>query len=125
MEYTQTMPSAIVIEDEVQLAEIYAKALEMSGFAITIYNNGLQAMQALGLLTNAPRLIILDLNLPQASGKEILRFIRGKEVLSKTRVILATSDNAAVVGELEKNADLVLLKPISFTQLRELSSRFR
>jgi hypothetical protein len=29
-----------------------------------------------------------------------------------------------VVGEIEDKSDIVLLKPISFTQLRDLASRF-
>jgi DNA-binding response OmpR family regulator len=115
---------AYIIEDEVQLAAIYAKALGMAGYQVTSIYNGQEAMDLLLLVTEPPALVILDLNLPLLSGKEILRYIRKDSRFAKTRVILATSDSAAVMGEIEDKSDLVLLKPIGFTQLRELASRF-
>jgi hypothetical protein len=44
--------------------------------------------------------------------------------LSKTLVILATADYRTA-EDLRDEADLVLLKPISFKQLRDLTARFR
>jgi DNA-binding response OmpR family regulator len=115
---------AYLIEDEIQLAMIYVKALEQAGYRTLSIHNGQEAFDHLNALTTGPNLIVLDLNLPQLSGKEILRFVRRDPRFSKTRVILATSDSAAVIGEIEAKSDLVLLKPIGFTQLRELASRF-
>lgn len=122
----RTLPKryAVVIEDEEQLAAIYAKALDMAGFQTKELYNGQEAMDNLHVTQNIPSLVILDVNLPQLSGKEILRFIRSDQRFKTTRVILATSDSAAVPGELERKSDIVLLKPISFIQLRELASRF-
>jgi DNA-binding response OmpR family regulator len=113
-----------VIEDEVQLAAIYVRALELAGYLATAIYDGQEAMDTLCLSPDGPALIVLDLNLPLLPGKEILRFVRRDARFSKTRVILATSDSAAVIGEIEDKSDIVLLKPIGFTQLRELASRF-
>jgi DNA-binding response OmpR family regulator len=115
---------AYVIEDEVQLAAIYVKALELAGYQTTAIHDGREAIELLQLSADPPALVVLDLNLPQLSGKEILRFIRRDPRFIKTRVLLATSDSAAVMGEIEAKSDIVLLKPIGFTQLRELASRF-
>ncbi len=117
---------ALVIEDEVQLAAIYAKALDLAGYETVAIHNGQEAMDYLMTPTiEPPAMIVLDLNLPMLSGKEILRYIRRDARFAKTRVLLATSDSAAVIGEIENKSDIVLLKPIGFTQLRELASRFR
>ena len=115
---------AFVIEDEVHLAAIYAKALDLAGFQTRAMHNGQEAIDFMRCVEEGPELIILDLNLPMFPGKDILRFIRMDKRYANTRVILATSDSAAVVGEVEARSDIVLLKPISFTQLRELASRF-
>jgi CheY-like chemotaxis protein len=113
---------AYVIEDEINLAAIFAKALEKAGFNTLAIHDGQEALDH--LRCHSPSLVILDLNLPLVSGKELLRYIRADARLENTRVILATSDSAAIAGELERNADLVLLKPISYTQLRDLACRF-
>lgn len=120
----QTHAEAFVIEDEVPLADIYARALQLAGYQTQSINNGQEAIDCFYNIAEAPRLVVLDLNLPLYPGKEILRFIRKDSRFTGTRVILATSDSAAVVGEIESKSDLVLLKPIGFTQLRELASRF-
>jgi DNA-binding response OmpR family regulator len=115
---------ALVIEDEVPLAEIFAKALKVAGYQTGEIYNGQEALDYLRQMEEAPSLILLDFHLPLVSGKEILQFIRENDRFARTRVIMATSDSAAMVGEIEKKADLVLLKPISYWQLRELAARF-
>jgi len=115
---------AFVIEDEINLAAIFATALERAGYKTLSMNDGQVAIDHLREAHESPRLVLLDLNLPLVSGKDILRYIRGDARFAKTRVILATSDSAAIVGEMEDKSDLVLLKPISFAQLRDLASRF-
>jgi DNA-binding response OmpR family regulator len=124
MDQIQTATLAYVIEDEVNLAAIFSKALGLAGFQTRTYHNGQEAINSLDFTDQTPALVLLDLNLPLVSGKEILRFIRSDQRFTKTRVILATSDSAAVAGEVELKSDIVLLKPISFTQLRDLASRF-
>jgi CheY-like chemotaxis protein len=66
--------------------------------------------------------VVLDLHLPGVSGRKLLDVIRADGRLTKTRVILATADYRTA-EELRDSADLVLLKPISFKQLRDLSAR--
>jgi DNA-binding response OmpR family regulator len=78
---------------------------------------------ALGRLRQiVPEIVILDLNLPGTSGKEILTYLRADERLAKTRVILTTADDRQA-ETLNNDADIVLLKPVSPMQLRELTLR--
>jgi CheY-like chemotaxis protein len=65
---------------------------------------------------------VLDLHLPEVSGSEILAAIRANASLAHTKVVLATADHLTAES-LREDADLVLLKPISFKQLRDLSGR--
>lgn len=124
MEYALSPQLAFVIEDEIYLAEIFAKALKKAGFHTLEINDGQQAMNHLREAEELPRLVILDVNLPLVSGKDILRFIRGDARFDETHVILATSDPAALPGELEAKSDIILLKPVSYCLLRDLASRF-
>ena len=110
---------AIIIEDDPTLNEINSITLQEM-FETESYKDGLQALQRLDSIT--PRLIILDLHLPNTSGAEILAKIRADERFAETRVILTTADERQA-EMLREQADVVLLKPVSPVQLRELAIR--
>jgi CheY-like chemotaxis protein len=109
-----------IVEDDPQLNLIFSLALQKD-FDITACSDGGEALDFLA--ANSPEIIILDLNLPGASGEQILEYIRSAPHLVDTRIILATAD-AAKADYLAPRADLVLLKPISPLQLRDLTLRF-
>lgn len=112
-------PLALIIEDDPQLSQIFSIALRDS-FEVMIFPDGRMAMDQLASLV--PRLIILDLNLPGIPGREILQKIRSDGRLSNVRVILTTADDRQA-ELLEDQADVILLKPVSPAQLRELATR--
>lgn len=115
-------PLALIVEDDDNLCNIFARAVEAGGFSVQTAQNGGQALEA--LRTCQPALLVLDLHLPDMTGDRILTFIRREERLADMRVILATAD-AALAGLLDEQSDLVLLKPISFSQMRDLVARLR
>ena len=112
--------SALIIEDNSDLAVIFSQALQAAGFATGIIQDGDQALARLAITT--PDVVVLDLHIPCVSGVEILRRIRTDVRLAGTRVIVATADMRAT-DMLQDQADLVLIKPVSFTQLRDLAGR--
>jgi len=111
---------ALIVEDDMDLAIIFAEALQAAGFDTGIIRAGDTALARLAVTT--PDVVVLDLHLPHIAGTEILRRIRGDERLAGTRVIVATAD-PRMAEILQEEADLVLIKPISFSQLRDLASR--
>jgi DNA-binding response OmpR family regulator len=113
-------PIAFVIEDHVDAATIFAEALKAAGFETEVIDSGDKAMQRLAEMV--PDMVILDLNLPQVPGTDILRRIRTDARFSETCVVVATA-HPHWADTVQGEADLVLLKPISFTQLRGLAAR--
>ncbi len=114
-----TKPLAIIIEDDPQLGKIYVLALK-ADFETELIPEGDLAITRLGQLT--PELIVVDLHLPGASGQEILSYIHASPHLEDSRIILATADHQQA-DQLEDQAEILLLKPISPIQLREISRR--
>ena len=116
-----TKPLAIIIEDDPQLNTIVSITLgaDFEIESLTDGNAGLERLKQ-----TIPNVVILDLNLPGASGKEILQSIRADERLSKTRIILTTADERQA-ETLREEADIILLKPVSPSQLKELALRLR
>ena len=111
---------ALIIEDDEDLSEIFGQALNSANYEIEIIRDGAIARDRLKEVL--PVVVVLDMHLPNVSGNILLKQIRADERLKKTRVVVATAD--AQMGEsLRGEADLVLIKPITFTQLRDLTFR--
>ena len=111
---------ALVIEDHPDIADIFMRSLTAGGFETELFQDGFDALRY--LKTTVPAVVCLDLHLPEISGLDILEAIRSDERLAETRVILVTADQH-LAKTVEEKADLVLLKPVTFTQLRDLAAR--
>jgi CheY-like chemotaxis protein len=116
-----TKPLALIIEDNEDQNLTFTTALEQSGYQAESIFDGEIALQRLKQVV--PDMVILDLHLPSTNGGIILHQIRTDPRLTATRVILATADNAFASG-MEFQTELVLLKPISFSQLKQLATRY-
>jgi DNA-binding response OmpR family regulator len=115
-------PLALIIEDDYDLAAIFDEALKAAQFETKVIRTGDIALKELA--TSIPDVVVLDLHLPHVAGTDILKQIRADDRLNHVRVIVTTAD--ARLGEmLQEEADLVLLKPISFSQLRDMAKRLR
>jgi DNA-binding response OmpR family regulator len=108
-----------VIEDDQDLSVIFSEALQAAGFKTEIITSGDKALERLSNVV--PQVVVLDLHLPRVAGMDILHRIRADKRLNNTRVIVATA-HPRMAESLRDEADLVLLKPISFSQLRDLAA---
>ena len=110
----------LIVEDDEDLAAIFTEALENADYEVETIRNGLVAQRR--LFEVQPHLVVLDMHIPIISGPDILKQIRSDERLERTVVVIATAD--ARLGEAYTDiADFVLIKPITFTQLRDLTAR--
>jgi DNA-binding response OmpR family regulator len=115
-------PTALIVEDDADIAEFMTEALRNAGFTTQTIGDGRQAMTRLAEAT--PDVVVLDLHLPYVSGEAILRYIRAEARLKNAYVLLTTGE-AQQADSIKDQADLVLLKPISYTQLHDLALRVR
>jgi two-component system alkaline phosphatase synthesis response regulator PhoP len=112
-------PTILIIEDEVELAQILRDYLEKAGFRVQTAANGTTAVST---FRHAPAdLVILDLNLPGMDGLDVARELRRT---SSVPIIMATArveESDRLVG-LELGADDYVIKPYS---PREVVARVR
>lgn len=115
---------ALIIEDDEDLANIFAEALRGVGFDVEHIPDGKKTEERLKSGT-PPYLILLDMHIPYISGGELLtKTIKQDDRFEKTIVIITTAD--ALMGEAFRDqVDFVLIKPISFVQLRDLTARLK
>jgi len=115
-------PLALVVEDSEDVALVFHTAMEKAGYETETINDGAVALQRLAEIV--PDLVILDLHLPGASGEQILKYIRSDSRLKHNKVIVATADSSWA-EQLASASTISMLKPISFTQLRQLAERLK
>jgi DNA-binding response OmpR family regulator len=116
-------PRVLVVEDELDIANLIKHALERSGDAqVEIVNSGDAALRSVNEQT--PDLVILDLNLPVLSGTEVCRILRGRPATANVPIIMLTArtGEADRVTGLDLGADDYVTKPFS---QRELLARIK
>jgi two-component system chemotaxis response regulator CheY len=90
---------------------IIASLTIIGGLSFDQAVNGLEAIER---VTLAPvDLVMLDLNMPDVHGLEVLRFIRGHETLRDLPVVVLTTrgDDDSRAAALREGATLYLTKP--------------
>jgi two-component system response regulator RegX3 len=109
----------LIVEDEQPLADTVRYNLEREGYEVTAAFDGRDALER--FRQEAPALVILDLMLPEISGLDVCRAIRGE---SDVPIIIVTAKDSEAdkVSGLELGADDYVTKPFS---VRELVSRVR
>lgn len=107
----------LVVDDDHEMADLLAQALAEEGFAITTAEGGIEAMER--QRTGEPELILLDVNLPDINGFEVLRRLRRDSDVPVIMLTARGEEIDRVVG-LEIGADDYLAKPFS---VRELVAR--
>ena len=114
-----TQPRILVVDDEPQIQRFLKVALKAAGYESIIAETGAEALRAVA--ARAPDAIVLDLGLPDADGKHVLREIRA---FSRVPVIIlsARDREAEKIEALDLGADDYVEKPFG---IGELMARLR
>lgn len=110
----------LLVEDDEILGDGLVEGLKMEGYAVDWLTNGKLADEALKI--NSYELVVLDLNLPDMDGLEILRALRARK--DETPVLVLTARDTVpdrIVG-LDSGADDFVIKPFD---LSEVCARLR
>ena len=109
----------LLVEDERRITAPLVSALETEGFETHVAETAAEALELAARLR--PDLVLLDLMLPDGSGFDVCRRLRGD---SEVPIIMLTArgDEADRVAGLELGADDYIVKPFS---AREVVARIR
>lgn len=106
------MKTALIIEDNPDNMVLITRLLEKAGYKTIRAITGLEGVEM--AIHNAPDFIILDIQLPDIDGREVLRRIRDFAVASAIPIVAMTS--YAMSGDREKllaaGCDGYIEKPI-------------
>ena len=119
----QRSVNIVMIEDDEGHARLIEKNIRRAGISNTIrhFTDGTSALDYLynsaeGPAQNGPALVLLDLNLPDMSGTDILARIKGEGALRRTPVVVLTTTDDKV--EIQRCYDLgcnvYITKPVNY-----------
>ena len=111
------MPTLLVVEDNLALAQCLCIELETEGFVAETAADGAQALKRLRQ-PEAIDLVLLDWDLPDFSGLELLQVMRKNNYLHPVMMLTAHDGVDHKVLALQSGADDCLAKPFSFDELQ-------
>ncbi len=122
-------PSVMVVEDESALSTLLRYNLEREGYRVFEARDGEEAL----ILADEvkPDLVVLDWMLPQLSGIEVCRRLRGRGHMRNVPIVMLTArgEETDRIRGLDTGADDYIVKPFSMTEflarLRAVMRRVR
>lgn len=105
----------LIVEDEARIAEFVKRGLEAEGYLVDWVPNGQEAIQVGA--SPVYEVIILDLMLPDLSGRDVCRRLRADGVETPVLMLTAMDTLDDKVTGLRIGADDYLTKPFAFEEL--------
>lgn len=105
----------LVVDDDNDLREFTVSCLREEGFKVIEAKNGREAIDA--IQENPLKMVLLDLNLPDIDGEDVLQKIKNKDRLLPVIVISGKQSVSSKVLTLGLGADDYITKPYSEDEL--------
>jgi len=109
----------LLVEDDANLSDAIARKLTKAGFDVFRVTKGCSGVEI--ATTRAIDLVMLDLDLPDMRGEQVLKIVRDRSNLP-VLIISCNQEEATKIGGLDLGADGYLTKPFS---LKELEAHVR
>lgn len=107
----------LVIEDEGHVAGFIRDALTEIGYAVTVAAGGADALNK--VTDDAPDLVLLDLNLPDMPGFEVLDRLRARSPALPVVIVSGNTDPMMAEAALALGAVDYVTKPVTLDRLSE------
>src|ERR1700682_2654116 len=109
-----TAAPILVVDDDPKIVTLVRTYLEREGFAVVTAADGRSALAAVA--ASQPRLIVLDLMLPELDGLALMRIVRERSEVPIV-ILSARGSTADRVYGIHEGADDYLVKPFSPAEL--------
>ena len=116
--------SVLIVEDNELNMKLFHDLLEAQGYDIYQTRDGNQAMGMAG--EHMPDLILMDIQLPEVSGLDVIKWLKADDALKHIPIIAVTA--FAMKGDEEKfregGCEAYIAKPISVSNFLATVDRF-
>jgi len=114
------MKNIWIVDDDEEMSHAIGLMLKMLDYEVVAFFNVRSAAQ-LFASGRKPDLIILDLNMPEISGTDMIEFLRRRPDTKALPIVMLSSEAADVVVDkaLALGADSYVMKPITIEELEK------
>jgi len=112
------MPAVWIVDDDDEMSHAVRLMLELLDCSVETHRDARSAARRL-LAGERPELMVLDINMPEVSGIDLLEFLRMRPDLKRIPVVMLSSETTDVqVDEAMKlGADAFVFKPVTIEEL--------
>jgi len=107
---------ALVVETDPETRRIVREVVEQAGFIVDVVDSGVEAVST--ARTALPELILLDLQLRDVQGTEVLRWLRTNPALKLAPVIAISATRGDLPDLRDARINVVLKEPLSAQKIR-------
>lgn len=113
-----------IVDDDEEMRAAISLMLKLLDCTTEHFDNPRPAAQAL-LNGERPDLLILDINMPEVSGLDMLEFLRRREKWKDLPVIMLSSEAADVTVDkaMQIGADGYVMKPVTLEELEKVMAQ--
>ena len=118
------MRNVWVVDDDEEMIRAIGLMLKMLDCEVMSFHNARSAAQTL-LTGKRPQVLILDINMPEVSGLDLLEFLRRRPEWKDLPIIMLSSESAdsTVDQALQLGADAYIMKPVTIEELDRAMAR--
>jgi len=115
------MKQVWIVDDDQEMANAMRMMLELLDCQVTSYLNARSAAQTL-LTGKRPDMMVLDINMPEVSGLDLLEFLRRRPEWNDLPIVMLSSEAADVTVDeaMELGADGYVMKPVTLEELENV-----
>jgi two-component system chemotaxis response regulator CheY len=109
-----------IVDDDEEMNRAIGLMLKMLNCEVIMFQSARSAVQRL-LTGKTPELLILDVNMPEVSGLDMLEFLRRRREWKELPVVMLSSEAADIMVDkaLQMGADSYLIKPVTIEELEK------
>ncbi len=113
------MTSVWIVDDDLEMRNAIRLMLKVIGLEALLYPDARAAARAL-LSGSCPDLLILDINMPEVSGLDLLEFVRRRREWNQLPILMLSTEAADVTVDraMALGADGYVTKPVTMEELQ-------
>jgi CheY-like chemotaxis protein len=109
-----------VVDDDEEMSRAVGLMLELIDCNVTAFNSVRSAAQTI-VSGKTPHLIILDMNMPEVSGLDMVEFLRRRPESKELPIVMLSSESTddMVDKAMKLGADAYIVKPVTLEELEK------